>query len=350
MLIANSASRRVSASAAVRGGDYECPGCHEPVVLKRGRVKIAHFSHQKNGLCVRQEEPETAEHLSGKWQIQQQFNGDLEVYLSVISQRPDILCRRANRLIAIEFQCSALSTSRLEERTDGYRKLGIEVVWLLGKKYRDRFKKASGAHPFVVFTQRDGWLLRFWRVDCECLEVWKNLQVDWLNRLCYRSNCLVAGQWRETGWIQVRHTARERQLLERQITIGLKTRNRRFLGWQQFCYWRNSLLQVIPDVCWTTRVIPPVLGTSIVIWRRLLLAQLDANWLHRGIKERQLWRWSQQVTELTNGAASGSSAVLSTQYALAIALMADLEANGQVIRKHHRWFKRSSASWGLRMC
>ena len=55
----------------------------------------------------------------------------LEPLLHKISQRPDLLVQSGQAEYPIEFQCSTIPISHLEERTDGYRRAGMEPIWIL---------------------------------------------------------------------------------------------------------------------------------------------------------------------------------------------------------------------------
>lgn len=46
MLVAMKAGHLILAERACGRDGYSCPGCHEPVILRRGRHKIAHFAHR----------------------------------------------------------------------------------------------------------------------------------------------------------------------------------------------------------------------------------------------------------------------------------------------------------------
>src|SRR5699024_9596828 len=103
----------VLAANAAAGDGYYCPACHQPVYLRRGRGKVAHFAHRPGADCA-VSEGETSAHLRGKQQLFNYFQVQglrprLEVYLPVINQRPDILVWRDRRLVAVEFQCSPLT-------------------------------------------------------------------------------------------------------------------------------------------------------------------------------------------------------------------------------------------------
>lgn len=76
MILALNARRQlVTAQNAARQELYYCPGCHAPVVLKRGQVVLAHFAHQPHAHCTTFSEGETAEHLTGKRQLADWFYG-----------------------------------------------------------------------------------------------------------------------------------------------------------------------------------------------------------------------------------------------------------------------------------
>lgn len=109
---------------------FYCPGCHEEVILKKGRIKVPYFSHQANSVCMSLSEGESVEHLLGKHQLASwiQKNVEVEAYLPKLQQRPDLLWGN----IAIELQCSRLSFDRFEERTQNYLKHGYLPWWILG--------------------------------------------------------------------------------------------------------------------------------------------------------------------------------------------------------------------------
>lgn len=121
--------------------DFYCPGCKEPVFLKRGIQKITHFSHYAHSKCAAFSEGETEEHLQGKRMIYEALQRrnekvTIEPYINDLKQRPDLLWKKSNGTnVAIEFQCSSLSTKRMIERTEGYHDKKFEVIWILGKNF-----------------------------------------------------------------------------------------------------------------------------------------------------------------------------------------------------------------------
>ncbi len=135
--------------------DYYCPNCREPVFLKKGLIKQAHFTHFQKSECNVFSEGETEEHILGKnmlyqWFTQQKIPCQLEAYLSNLKQRPDLLIWLDEQTpIAIEFQCSALSIQRMVERTTGYIKNGYKVYWILGKQYHFKNRLTSFQRLFI---------------------------------------------------------------------------------------------------------------------------------------------------------------------------------------------------------
>ncbi|MCM3743815.1 competence protein CoiA [Sporosarcina luteola] len=116
---------------------FYCPQCKGPVQLKVGDIVIPHFAHRKDSACSASfSEGESQQHLNGKQLLYQSLvNGkqevELEPMLNRISQRPDLLVKTGDKNYPIEFQCSTIPISLLEERTDGYFRAGMEPIWIL---------------------------------------------------------------------------------------------------------------------------------------------------------------------------------------------------------------------------
>lgn len=145
---------------------YRCPGCRETVHLRQGEIKQPHFAHHAGSTCQTFSENESSQHLAGKLQLAaycQKF-GDvcLEAVLPEIQQRPDILLIRENQRLAIEYQCSPISQSRLNERNAGYRQQNIQVIWILGPTY---YRKNLSQRTILKFLSPKG--LTFYLPNCE---------------------------------------------------------------------------------------------------------------------------------------------------------------------------------------
>ncbi|WP_203364196.1 competence protein CoiA family protein [Bacillus sp. REN10] len=151
----------------LRKSSYYCPQCRCPVIFKAGAIKIPHFAHKHTSTCFSFSERESERHLKGKadlyaW-ISHNSIAQLEPFLSSLSQRPDILA--ANK-IAIEFQCSPLSTHLFIERTNGYLENDYLPFWIYGgppiKRQGGYFKLTAFHRLFIQYSPDFGfWLLAY---------------------------------------------------------------------------------------------------------------------------------------------------------------------------------------------
>ena len=84
-------------------------------------------------------ENEGPEHLENKEQLfywaKKNDEVEMEYPIPELKQIADILI---NKQLALEVQCSPISCELLRERSNGYRSLGIQVLWLLGWKTMDK--------------------------------------------------------------------------------------------------------------------------------------------------------------------------------------------------------------------
>ncbi|WP_338753572.1 competence protein CoiA [Bacillus sp. FJAT-52991] len=119
--------------APLRKSSYYCPQCRRQVIFKAGAIKIPHFAHKHTSTCFSFSESESERHLKGKADLYAWMSNysiaKIEPFLSPLSQRPDILA--ANK-IAVEFQCSSLTTQLFVERTNGYIQHGYFPFWIYG--------------------------------------------------------------------------------------------------------------------------------------------------------------------------------------------------------------------------
>lgn len=114
-------------------------------------------------------EGESQEHLRGKQQLygllqQHVKKVELEPFLKMLSQRPDILVTTQSESIPIEFQCSTIPISAIESRSDGYRSSGMKPIWILhtpAKVIREPvgvglFQLSKFHESFLTFTSPEG--------------------------------------------------------------------------------------------------------------------------------------------------------------------------------------------------
>lgn len=124
----------------LRAGEesFYCPVCDEKVILRVGEKVVAHFAHTANVNCPSRGGGEGAYHEQGKlqlyeWLLRQGLSVELEAYMPEINQRPDILLHHGERRIVLEYQCSRISNEEIIERTNGYKEIGVPVIWILGE-------------------------------------------------------------------------------------------------------------------------------------------------------------------------------------------------------------------------
>lgn len=116
---------------------FYCPTCHQAVIIKAGRRVIPHFAHHPETNCLINERGEGTYHETGKlflyqWLRSQGLNVELEKYIKHIKQQPDILLVLNQKRIAIEFQCARIPIEQILSRNEGYKKIGITPIWILG--------------------------------------------------------------------------------------------------------------------------------------------------------------------------------------------------------------------------
>lgn len=156
MIIAESiAGEKINARNADRTQSYFCSMCKEAVVLKRGQIKVPHFSHKYDSDCASLYEGETWEHLKGKsdlsdWLAKLGGKPELEVYIEKINQRADVLFEWDSQLYAIEYQCSPITERAIIERTEGYLSIGIKPIWIAGEKLKLGMKLSVIHRQFVL--------------------------------------------------------------------------------------------------------------------------------------------------------------------------------------------------------
>lgn len=115
-------------------GPFHCPECEEELILKAGRVKVAHFAHLPNSDCSYAGLPESAEHIEAKLEIYEALRVQsgveklqVERYLKEV--RPDISFYYEGSYIAIEIQISPITLDEIIRRTTAYTRKNIYVLW-----------------------------------------------------------------------------------------------------------------------------------------------------------------------------------------------------------------------------
>lgn len=167
---------------------YYCPFCHAQVILRKGTFYQSHFAHKKQ--CLSKTALETSEHQDGKalllmWAKAAGYFARSEVYLQELAQKPDILAKKKEQELVIEFQCAPLSYQSLCQRTTGYKQAGYQVIWVLGMNYRLKSKLDQKTAQFMHYSKKLGFYLIYLDVLEQRFEIDYALQMADLLELRY---------------------------------------------------------------------------------------------------------------------------------------------------------------------
>lgn len=153
--------------------NFYCPQCKSKLQLKIGQVKIPHFAHMQSSICESTfSEGESPAHLRGKQQLYTFFSKktskvQLESYIAPLQQRPDLLVTHQNKQYAVEFQCSSIPTTQIDERTAGYVNYQIHPLWLaktpqqLQKQGIVKISLSEFYQQFITHYKNDHYLLTY---------------------------------------------------------------------------------------------------------------------------------------------------------------------------------------------
>ena len=119
--------KKVSITQAEKGRSYYCPLCNEMLIVKKGKIKVPHFSHKPDSSCVEDWGDMSVWHLD--WQ--EKFPVECREFVMEKNgekHRADIYIE-AQKLV-IEFQHSFISCEEFNKRNQFYADCGYEIVWV----------------------------------------------------------------------------------------------------------------------------------------------------------------------------------------------------------------------------
>jgi len=137
MLVALHDGQRTEATSAQRNDGYTCPNCKGPVVLKRGRIVIAHFAHKPPVSCD-WAAGETLAHLEAKHLFAALFRGrgrrvEIEYTIPAVPsfRRADVVVwSRRDHPVVVELQHTNIGIEEIEMRAFAYAKAGFVQTWI----------------------------------------------------------------------------------------------------------------------------------------------------------------------------------------------------------------------------
>ena len=276
------------AHQAKRSQHYFCPACKQQVQLKRGKHKIAHFAHFKHQACESFSEGETAEHLRAKnqlyqWLLQQNLPVQMEAYLPRLKQRPDLLVGK----IAIEMQCSPLSTTRFQERNHGYFSNNYHPWWLVGRKLQPKKHQLRPLVKAMICRGRKQAAFQFYGFDekCKALLYYSNLRWHYRRGYFYDYNEIPLADLKLKSVFQLQlplvqsfsWTVKEYQFY---LQNQLFHRQQHIMDLQEFCYLHQHNLLALPGWCYLPSPYHVLFEHDLLILRMLYL-QTDnyPSWL-----------------------------------------------------------------------
>lgn len=156
MLVARRSEERVEASRSLAGGDFHCSLCGGAVILKRGRVKVAHFAHQPGAEC--DYAGESVPHLLAKRVLADQFRCldyivELEEPHPAVSRRVDVAVTvpPSGARIAVEVQDSPIKVDEMKRRIQADKRSGFfGTVWVFTSRRAARLLGAKTTHEVRV--------------------------------------------------------------------------------------------------------------------------------------------------------------------------------------------------------
>ncbi|MEX2783648.1 competence protein CoiA [Streptococcus sp. H49] len=143
---------------------FFCPACKAPLQLRSGQIIRPYFAHISRKTCRFYHENESAEHLSLKAELYRSLSRTEKV--SVEQFLPDsglIADLMVNHRLALEVQCSPLSSKRLKERTQAYLGADYQVLWLSGRRLWLGQSITELQKHFLCFSQNMGF--HYWELD-----------------------------------------------------------------------------------------------------------------------------------------------------------------------------------------
>ena len=121
----NKDGQRIDAYEAKHDEKYVCPICHNPVILKKGLINVAHFAHESNE-CI-----DDWNYDMSEWhkRMQNCFPKDAQEVVVCHhdkKHRADVLIDD----IVLEFQFSAITAAEFEDRNVFFRNAGYRIAWI----------------------------------------------------------------------------------------------------------------------------------------------------------------------------------------------------------------------------
>lgn len=350
MLIAWRAGKLIDASGADREPDYQCPACHQRVVLHRGRVVPPYFAHQTLGDCAVATEGESSQHVLGKRQLATFFTAwgvpTLEKILPTIDQRADCWLDRGDRQpVALEFQCSPIGRDQVAARTTGYQGMAVFPCWILGERYQRQHLNWGLVDRFAWRMPGWGLCLLFWDVSQQRLRLDHHLQQTAVGEIVATTSWLTAVDDLRQPRQPAPQPPVDLTTYRRKLTLDLLHGNTGLRLIQEALYLLGKNLSGFPPVLGTTRGYLPVFGRGPILWRVVVGAWIFSRQIQWTVSA--LWQLACEGLALVGGHCAGGIR-FSGRAALRLALndlLADLVTVHYLQRTATGWQVAVKPTW-----
>jgi len=197
----------VSPEDAKKGGDYYCPGCQQRLVLRKGQVNRAHFTHPATSECS----GETILHKTAKLLIAEVVNKFIENEISPVIDRTCKTCTTVTK----QSLPATLTSAQLERKlssgfiVDVALMIGDEIVSGIEIKVThevDEHKQTNIGLPFLELLADDVindpmfWIPSidaYQEYECPCCEKNKKVYWNYLKQISRETNvCLPTSIFR----------------------------------------------------------------------------------------------------------------------------------------------------------
>lgn len=135
----------IPASLADKGKNYLCLECNQPVRLREGPLRQAHFYHLHQPKAYCRQHQKSKEHLNLQLKLLYslgQDNARMECPFPEINRIADVACPM--RKWIFEIQCSPISLKEVMDRQADYTQIGYRLIWILhDKRFNKRHLTAS---------------------------------------------------------------------------------------------------------------------------------------------------------------------------------------------------------------
>jgi len=282
---------------------FKCPGCNDSVFLKRGITRIAHFSHYARSVCQTFSEGETTEHLNGKKLIYDSLSNrneivTMEPYLPELLQRPDLLWKKKDGTsLAIEFQCSPLSSRKMVERTNGYKSAGYDVIWILGSRFL--FKgRLTPFHKLVLKENNsNNFTLNQLRTYSSELKQFSNFKMSNNKQLSYQVNTFSFNQQPSSSKKDYNISGKKMSLLKKhtQLKNYSYAQSKELQSFFKLIYSNRDSLISIPIELYQTVSLEWMVKTNEFEWKYLLLRWVESMKINQVITKRRIKEWIKKM-------------------------------------------------------